>query len=236
MSTSIDWSELIKDKKGVVTKDNQACGNIIGEDEEDIIIEEGAINTHIYRVPKSTVGGYNGAELTLNIQYNELETYEEKEEGKDREKEEGSITESIKNKVKSIKEKTTDTAKDVKEKTVDKATDTTDQEKSKSEGSRDTGHADNVSYQTTGGETYRQDQRETMSSDMQTSSTQSSTYSDTTQGSETGKYDNETNRNLDTGKQSDESSTNVESSFTCERCDTKFQSRQELKEHSAAKH
>jgi hypothetical protein len=228
MSTSIDWSELIKDKKGVVTKDNQTCGNIIGEDEEDIIIEEGAINSHIYRVPKSTVGGYNGAELTLNIQYNELETYEEKEEGKDREKE-GSITESIKNKVKSIKEKTTDTAKDVKEKTMDKVTDTNDQDEYKSEGSRDTGHADNVGYQTTTG-------GETMSSGMQKSSTQSSTYSDTNQGFEKGKYDNETNRNLDTGKQSDESSINVESSFTCETCDTKFQSRQELKEHSATKH
>jgi hypothetical protein len=201
MSTSIDWSELIKGKKGVVTKDNQTCGNIIGEDQEDIIIEEGAINTHIYKVPKSSVGGYNGAELTLNIQYNELETYEEKkEEGKDREKE-GSITESIKNKVKSIKEKTTDTAKDVKEKTMDKVTN--DQDKYKSEGSRDTGHADNVSYQTTGGETYGQSQRD---------------------------------RNLDTGKQSDESSTNLESSFTCETCDTKFQSRQELKEHSATNH
>ena len=132
MSTSIDWSELIKDKKGVVTKDNQACGNLIGEDKENIIIEEGAINSHIYRVPKSTVGGYNGAELTLNIQYNELETYEEKEEDKD---EEGSITESIKNKVTSLKEKT-----------VDKVTDTNDRDEYKSEKSSDVGHADNVKY------------------------------------------------------------------------------------------
>ena len=38
MSTQIDWIELIKDKKGVVTKDNQSCGNIIGDDEENIII------------------------------------------------------------------------------------------------------------------------------------------------------------------------------------------------------
>ena len=38
MSTSIDWTELIKDKKGVVSKDNQTCGNIIGEDEENIVI------------------------------------------------------------------------------------------------------------------------------------------------------------------------------------------------------
>ena len=28
MSTSIDWTELIKDRKGVITKDNQSCGNI----------------------------------------------------------------------------------------------------------------------------------------------------------------------------------------------------------------
>jgi hypothetical protein len=143
MSTSIDWSELIKDKKGVVTKDNQACGNLIGEDKENIIIEEGAINPHIYRVPKSTVGGYNGAELTLNIQYNELETYEEKEEDKD---EEGSITESIKNKVTSLKEKTVDKATEIKEKTVDKATDTNDRDEYKSEKSSNVGHADNVKY------------------------------------------------------------------------------------------
>jgi hypothetical protein len=143
MSTSIDWSELIKDKKGVVTKDNQACGNLIGEDKENIIIEEGAINSHIYRVPKSTVGGYNGAELTLNIQYNELETYEEKEEDKD---EEGSITESIKNKVTSLKEKTVDKVTEVKEKTVDKVTDTNDRDEYKSEKSSDVGHADNVKY------------------------------------------------------------------------------------------
>jgi hypothetical protein len=143
MSTLIDWPELIKDKKGVVTKDNQACGNIIGEDKENIIIEEGAINSHIYRVPKSTVGGYNGAELTLNIQYNELETYEEKDEDKD---EEGSITESIKNKVTSLKEKTVDKATEIKEKTVDKVTDTNDRDEYKSEKSSDVGHADNVKY------------------------------------------------------------------------------------------
>src|SRR5215211_3639984 len=102
MSTSIDWTELIKDRKGVVTKDNQACGNIIGEDEENILIEDGAIRQHFYRIPKSDVGGYNSAELTLNMQYNELEAYEEKEEDKDKGKE-GSITEAIKNKVTSVK-------------------------------------------------------------------------------------------------------------------------------------
>jgi hypothetical protein len=142
MSTSIDWPELIKDKKGVVTKDNQACGNIIGEDEENIIIEEGAINTHIYKVPKSAVGGYNGAELTLNMQYNELETYEEKEEEKDKGKE-GSITEAIKNKVTEVKEKTADKATEVKEKTADKATEVKEKTADKA---NDVGHADNIKY------------------------------------------------------------------------------------------
>jgi hypothetical protein len=124
MSTSIDWIELIKDKKGVVTKDNQTCGNLIGEDKENIVIEEGAINQHIYRIPKSFVGGYNGAQVTLNMQYNELVNYQEKDNDKETIE---SITESIKNTVKSVKEKT-----------VDKAMNAT------KESTKDEGHADNV--------------------------------------------------------------------------------------------
>jgi hypothetical protein len=232
MSDSINWPEVIKDRKGVVTKDNQSCGNIIGEEEENILIEDGAIRQHFYRIPKSSVGGYNGAELTLNMQYNDLSTYEDKgsgiaedgqgegsdtiesdhDEGRDKGTLE-SITESIKNKLQSVKGNT-----------VDKAMGATQQEESTSE--EGGGHADNVQYETVE-EIKGQDQREGMTSDMQTS---------TTQELETGKQDNETKRNIDTGKQSDESSTNVESSFTCERCNTKFTSRQELKEHSSAEH
>src|SRR5215204_6295413 len=223
MSSSIDWSEIIKDRKGVVTKDNQSCGNIIGEEEENIVIEDGAIRQHLYRVPKSAVGGYNGAELTLNMQYNDLSTYEDK--GSDTGTLE-SITDSIKNKVKSVKGNT-----------VDKAMGATQQEEeSTNEEEEEGGHADNVQYETVG-EIKGQDQREGMtSSDMQTSTTQTLENTDTTQELETGKQENETNRNTDTGKRSDESSTNVESSFTCETCNTKFTSRQELKEHSSAEH
>jgi hypothetical protein len=105
MSTSIDWTELIKDRKGVITKDNQSCGNIIGEDDENIIIEEGAVRQHFYKVPKSAAGAYNGAELTLNISYDELKTYEEKDEDKGIVE---SVTGTIKDKTKSLKEKTVD--------------------------------------------------------------------------------------------------------------------------------
>lgn len=102
MSTSIDWTELIKDRKGAVTKDNQSCGNIIGDDEENIIIEDGAVRQHFYRVPKSAAGAYNGAELTLNISYDELKTDEVKDDDKDMLE---SITDSVKDKTKSLKEK-----------------------------------------------------------------------------------------------------------------------------------
>jgi hypothetical protein len=105
MSTKIDWIELIKDRKGVITKDNQSCGNIIGDDEENIIIEDGAVRQHFYTVPKSAVGTYNGAELTLNISYDELKNYEAKDKDKGLLE---SIAGSIKDKTNSIKEKTVD--------------------------------------------------------------------------------------------------------------------------------
>ena len=46
----------------------------------------------------------------------------------------------------------------------------------------------------------------------------------------------ELNRNTDRGDKSDENSTNVDSSFTCEKCNTKFTSRQDLKEHFSSQH
>lgn len=44
------------------------------------------------------------------------------------------------------------------------------------------------------------------------------------------------NYNVDSGKNSDENSTDVEATFSCEKCDQKFNSRQELKEHSSISH
>jgi hypothetical protein len=55
---------------------------------------------HIYKVPKSAVGAYNGAELRLNISYDELETDEVKDDDKGMLE---SITESVKDKTKSLK-------------------------------------------------------------------------------------------------------------------------------------
>ena len=44
------------------------------------------------------------------------------------------------------------------------------------------------------------------------------------------------NYNVDSGEKSDESSTDVQASFSCDKCDQKFSSRQELKEHTDISH
>jgi hypothetical protein len=100
MSSSTNWAEFVKDRKGIRTKDNKSCGNIIGDDEKNIIIEEGGMRQRIYRVPKSTIQPYNGAELTLNISYDEFKTDEVKDNDKHILE---SITESGKDKTVSLK-------------------------------------------------------------------------------------------------------------------------------------
>jgi hypothetical protein len=74
------WDEIVKAKKGVRTSDQQACGNIISEDGDSIVISEGAVKTHRYVVPKNKVDNYNGTEIQLKIPYNILSTFEVKED------------------------------------------------------------------------------------------------------------------------------------------------------------
>ena len=228
MSTSIDWTELIKDRKGVITKDNQACGNIIGEDDQNIILEDGAVRQHFYRIPKSAAGAYNGAELTLNISYDELKTYEDKDEGK-------GIVESIKDKTRSVKGKTVD-------KVDDDDDDYADDEEDKDEGK---GIVESIKDKTrsikektidkVGGDDDHDDDdykehitEKRFDQDTQTSTDTNNLYR--------GNQEKELNRNIDSGEKSDETSTNVGSSFTCDKCNTKFTSRQELKEHFSSQH
>jgi hypothetical protein len=229
MSTSIDWTELIKDRKGVITKDNQACGNIIGEDDQNIVIEDGAVRQHFYRVPKSAAGAYNGAELTLNISYDELKTYEDKDEGK-------GILESIKDKTRSVKGKTVDKVDD-----DDHDDDYDDDYEDKDEGKgivesiKDKTRSlkqktiDKVDDDDHDDDDYKEHITEKrFDQDTQTSTDTNNLYR--------GNQEKELNRNIDRGEKSDESSTNVGSSFTCDKCNTKFTSRQELKEHFSSQH
>jgi hypothetical protein len=228
MSTSINWTELIKDRKGVITKDNQSCGNIIGEDDENIIIEDGAVRQHFYRVPKSAAGAYNGAELTLNISYDELKTYEDKDEGK-------GIVESIKDKTRSVKGKTVDKVDD-----DDDDYDDDDEDKDEGKGIVESikDKTRSIKQKTIGkvdgddDDDYDDDEEhiteKRFDQDTQTSTDTNNLYR--------GNQEKELNRNIDRGEKSDESSTNVGSSFTCDKCNTKFTSRQELKEHFSSQH
>ena len=44
------------------------------------------------------------------------------------------------------------------------------------------------------------------------------------------------NHNVDSGERSNESTTGVQATFSCDKCDQKFNSRQELKEHTDTSH
>jgi hypothetical protein len=79
--SSIDFSELIISKKGVISSDNQPCGNIIGERDDKVIVEQG--RSRLYYIPKSKIRGYDGAQLQLDFPFSDLSNYEERSEKTD---------------------------------------------------------------------------------------------------------------------------------------------------------
>jgi hypothetical protein len=71
--TEIDWNELIQSKKSVRAYDKHYCGNVIAEYNDNIIIIEGAtIKSHEFIVPKSKVDHYDGNDLYLNINRDDM--------------------------------------------------------------------------------------------------------------------------------------------------------------------
>jgi len=75
--SSIDWSELVKGKEGVLTIDYQRCGEVIGDREDSIIIQDGQ---SFYKIPKSKATGYNETEITLNLTTRDLGANEQKKD------------------------------------------------------------------------------------------------------------------------------------------------------------
>ena len=76
--SSINFSELIISKKGVISSDSQPCGNIIGERGDVIIVEQG--KSRVYNIPKDKISGYDGAQIQLNFPISDLSNYEERSE------------------------------------------------------------------------------------------------------------------------------------------------------------
>jgi hypothetical protein len=92
--SSINYSEAIKSKKGVLTSDREACGNIIGERSDSIIVEKGVLHDHVYVIPKSKIQSFDGAQIILNTSVSELKSFEEK-----RSADIGSVKDTITDKV-----------------------------------------------------------------------------------------------------------------------------------------
>ena len=76
MSIFFDWTEISKSKKGVRTSDGKACGVVVSSLGDAIFVVDGAVNIKKYRIPKSKVIFYNGAELVLSIPSFLLQQYE----------------------------------------------------------------------------------------------------------------------------------------------------------------
>ena len=76
--SSIDYSELIKSKKNVITSERLDCGNIIGERDDSIIVEREGLREHVYVIPKSKVDAYDGAQIILKLTEADLKSFEQK--------------------------------------------------------------------------------------------------------------------------------------------------------------
>ena len=67
-ATMINWLDLTESKKDVKASNQKACGNVIAEYKDKlVIIEGGNIKSHEFIVPKSTVDYYDGKNIYLNI-------------------------------------------------------------------------------------------------------------------------------------------------------------------------
>ena len=76
MGIFFDWAEISKSKKGVRTSDGKACGVVVSSGGDEIFVVDGAVNIKKYRIPKSKVKYYNGAELVLRIPSYLIKEYE----------------------------------------------------------------------------------------------------------------------------------------------------------------
>ena len=73
----VDWNEIAQAKKVVKTSDQAACGNIVAEYKDNIIIIAQGPKLHEYMLPKSKVDRYDGSDVVyLDIQYSLLSSFD----------------------------------------------------------------------------------------------------------------------------------------------------------------
>jgi len=66
-----DWDNIVKSKKNVRSKDNNPIGNVIANYKDHILVIDD-INSHTYKIPKSYIEKYDGSELYLSINHQDL--------------------------------------------------------------------------------------------------------------------------------------------------------------------
>ena len=72
----IDWENIVKSKKNVRSKDNFSIGNVVGNYSDYILVIDDVKTDHTYKIPKTFIETYNGPELFLNINHQDLTTLE----------------------------------------------------------------------------------------------------------------------------------------------------------------
>lgn len=118
--SNIDFSELIISKKGVITKENLVVGNVIGERNNSIIVEKDQASSNVFIIPKTKVSAFDGAQIILEVNESELNTFEEKKAEYDKNKMDktiDSVTDTISEKIDNIKEKALETKDKLADKT-----------------------------------------------------------------------------------------------------------------------
>ena len=71
-----DWDNIVKSKKNVRSKDNNPIGNVIANYKDHILVIDD-INSHTYKIPKSYIEKYDGSELYLSINHQDLKILDE---------------------------------------------------------------------------------------------------------------------------------------------------------------
>jgi len=71
-----DWDNIVKSKKNVRSKDNTSIGNVIANYKDHILVIDD-INSHTYKIPKSYIEKYDGSELYLSINHQDLKILDE---------------------------------------------------------------------------------------------------------------------------------------------------------------
>jgi hypothetical protein len=71
-----DWDNIVKSKKNVRSKDNTSIGNVIANYKDHILVIDD-INNNTYKIPKSYIEKYDGSELYLSINHQDLKILNE---------------------------------------------------------------------------------------------------------------------------------------------------------------